>query len=88
MSYEEARARYTAGSGHNKLFELFTRMIDFDILDYEIEEVDEKPTAEQVERILDDFNQRLVSDDCYYFARVGHMRDAIRHEMGSEYLDR
>lgn len=86
MSYEEAVARYSAGSGHNALFGLFVRMLDFEMLDYELEECVEKPTAEQVERILDEYNELIVSDDDLHFAKVWHMETAIRRVMGNEYL--
>ena len=86
MSYDEAVARYSAGSGHNRLFELFTRMLDFEMLDYELEECADKPTAKQVDRILDEYNELIVSDDDLHWAKVGHMQTAIGRVMGREYL--
>ena len=78
MSYTEVRAKYGFSAFDNKLAATVQRMMDFDSLDFEIEEIEDKPTAEQVERILDRFNMSMVDDDLIWCSKLEHMRDAIR----------
>lgn len=84
--YEEAVARYAFGDDDLALAREITRKLDFDMLDYEIEELNGKPSAEQVERILDRFNDKLVGSDWYYFAKIDYLREAIAEVMGWDYL--
>lgn len=87
MGYGDAVAKYALIGREEELAKEIVRKLDFEMLDYEIEEVEPKPSAEQVELILDEFNEALVGSDWYFFAKVDFLRDAIGKVMGRDYLD-
>ena len=87
-SYDDAASKYAWTDDMDETSKHLTRAADFDALDFEIEEITDKPTAEQVERILTEFNRRVANDENIWSEKLGHMRDVIRKVMGSEYLDR
>ena len=87
-SYDDAKHKYAWTDEMDEAFTRLTRAADFDALDFEIEEFEDKPTGEQVESILTEFNDRMRDDDDMWYARLEHMRDAIREVMGDGYLDR
>lgn len=87
MSYGKAIEKYQWTDAMDEEFTRLTRAADFDLLDYEIMEVEHKPTAEQVEEILTAYNYSIAGDDLYFNVRDEHMRAAIRKVMGGEYFN-
>ena len=87
MTYQKAQLKYMFCAGDTERFKHLTRMGDFDLLDCEVEDVPAKPTAAEVERILDRYNDLVCGDDEIYYWKSGLMRRAIRSVMGRGYLD-
>ena len=89
MNYEEARKKYAFKQGDIALSKQYMRMCDFDALDFELEMYKFRPTAEQVEEILDLCNEYIANDDYIWESKREHLRDAFQKVTGLNmfYLD-
>lgn len=82
MSYENAREKYAFKQGDIEMSKKYMRMNDFDALDFELEMYKFRPTAEQVEEILDLYNEYVGNDDYIWESKLGHLRDAFMKVTG------